>query len=292
MGSSSAHGLHRWCFSLVAMRQIKQTRGSTKSRSELIPMSDFSNINWSPEDYQQAAFLAKESGEEMLSRLEWMTIQPKVIVDVGAGLGEVALGLHKQFPEAKVYAVDSSPAMQKQLSQLKGIFCLADDAATLSLPDDSVDLLCANFLLPYVGDIKACLKEWRRVLKADGLLMLTTLGVGNLQELQRSVNAEQFPVMIDMHDVGDMLVTSGFADPVIDVGRFPVKYSSLEKMQYELHASCMLSGDVKLAQDQGLLVTFEVVHAHAFAPQASNEFAADESGTVRVPLSHLRRSLG
>lgn len=227
-----------------------------------------------------------------MSRLEWMTIQPKVIVDVGAGLGEVAVGLQKLFPDAKVYAVDSSNEMQKHLAQHQGLHCLDDDAARLPLPDHSVDLLCANFLLPYVSDIKACFKEWRRVLKADGLLMLTTLGVGNLQELQPSVNTEQFPAMIDMHDVGDMLVTSGFADPVIDVGRFPVQYSSLEKMQYELRATHMIASDVKLAADQDLLVTFEVVHAHAFAPQVSNEFAADESGTVRVPLSHLRRSLG
>lgn len=228
----------------------------------------------------------------MLSRLEWMTIQPEVMVDAGAGLGDVARGLQKRFPQAKVYAVDTSPDMLNVARQHDGLQCLHADAAVLPLPDHSVDLLCANFLLPWVNDVSACFKEWRRVLKPDGLLMLSTLGVGNLQELQGSVNAQQFPQLIDMHDIGDMLVTAGFADPVIDVGRFPVRYSSREKLQHELQASGMLEQAVSLPDMQELLVTFEVVHAHAFSPKVSHEFAADEQGVVRVPLSHLRRSPG
>jgi hypothetical protein len=41
-----------------------------------------------------------------------------------------------------------------------------------------------------------------------------------------------------------------------------------------------------------LLVTYEVVHGHAFAPMPSSECRADEDGVVRFPLSHLRRRPG
>lgn len=250
-------------------------------------MSEVNNMQWSPEEYKASAFLAQEAGVEMISRLEWMKLEPKVIADVGCGLGEVAAELAKRYPAATVYAVDQSSEMLNHVPQQSNLKTLQEDAAKLSLPDHSVDLLCANFLLPWVDNIGDCLREWRRVLAPHGLLMLSLLGAGTLPQLQNVLSREQLPHLLDMHDLGDAIVGAGFADPVLDSARNPVRYRDIERMQSEWHASGILLSEAMVPLTE-LEVIFEVVHAHAFAPPTAKEFKADEAGVVRIPLSHLR----
>ena len=227
----------------------------------------------------------------MLSRLDWMAIKPAVIVDAGCGTGELAAALARRYPDAKIYAVDLAEEMLDQARLNTGIECCQEDASKLSLPDQSVDLLCANFLLPWAADANACLREWRRVLTPNGLLMVSVLGVDTLLELKKLLPHAVLPRLIDMHDFGDALVAAGFADPVIDVSSYPVRYRDPQRMQHELHASGFLERSA-LLPEINLHVTFEVVHGHAFAPLSSSEFKADDDGLVRIPLSHLRRPRG
>lgn len=251
-------------------------------------MSEVKNMQWSPKEYKASAFLAQEAGVEMVSRLEWMKLEPKVIVDAGCGLGEVAAALAERFPEATVYAVDQSSEMLNEVPLKANVKPLLEDAAKLSLPNQSVDLLCANFLLPWVSDIPGCLREWRRVLAPNGLLMLSLLGAGTLPHLQTVLTTEQLPLLLDMHDLGDAIVSAGFSDPVLDTARNPVRYRDAERMRAEWRASGMLLTDAAVSSE--LEVIFEVVHAHAFAPPPAKEFKADDAGVVRIPLSHLRRA--
>ncbi len=224
----------------------------------------------------------------MLSRLDWMVIKPSMIVDVGCGTGELAKLLQERYPQAQVVAIDTSAEMLSTAQKLGVKECRQEEASKLSLPDHSVDLLCANFLLPWVEDWASCLKEWRRVLAPNGILMVSILGVGTLPALQNLLPKEALPRLFDMHDLGDEMVKAGFADPVLDAGRFPVRYRDKQRMQQELHASGLLHSSFELP-DISLEVIYEVVHGHAFAPMPSSEFKADEDGMVRVPLAHLRR---
>lgn len=250
-------------------------------------MNDVIDMQWSPEEYQQAAFLAREAGLEMLSRLDLMMIKPAVIVDAGCGAGELAAGLSQRYPDAKVYAVDLSEQMLSHAQQHSTIICRQEDAAKLSLPDHSVDLLCANFLLPWSADANACLREWRRVLSPNGLLMVSVLGTNTLREIAREA---LLPALVDMHDLGDALVAAGFADPVMDTFELNVRYRDAARMQHELRAA----GFIPHAElpEMDMHVKFEVVHGHAFAPLASAEFKSDADGLVRIPVDHLRKSRG
>ena len=227
----------------------------------------------------------------MLLRLELMVIKPAVIVDAGCGTGELAEALAARYPEATVHAVDLSADMLAVVPVSTAIERRLEDAANLALPDHSVDLLCANFLLPWAADLNACIKEWRRVLAPDGLLMLSALGAGTLREYQPLLPPEALPRLLDMHDLGDALVVAGFADPVMDTVNYPVNYREHQRLQKELHDSGMLHAEIALPEGE-LQVTFEVVHGHAFVPPPSSEFKADEDGVVRVPLSHLRLRRG
>jgi malonyl-CoA O-methyltransferase len=212
-----------------------------------------------------------------------------VIVDAGCGTGELARALATRYPEAKIHAVDTAAELLAEAVATNNVEYRLEDAAKLSLPDHSVDLLCANFLLPWAADANACLREWQRVLAPNGLLMVSVLGVSTLQELKASLPADALPGLIDMHDLGDALVTAGFADPVMDTSIFPVRYRDAERMQHEQHASGLLNKAATIAGDT-LSITMEIVHGHAFVPPPSDEFKSDADGLVRIPLSHLRRA--
>lgn len=245
--------------------------------------------------------IAEEAAEEMLSRLDWVTLKPKMIVEAGCGTGALSRRLQARYPEAEILAVDTSQAMLDHATQQEQshITYLCQDATTLALADESVDLLVANFLLPWHSDVPALLREWKRVLRPDGLLMFTLLGPDTLREWRTVLADADIPHLVDMHDVGDVLLKQGFADPVMDVTYYTTTHKKKEKLIAELQASGMLAGQVSLSSLDGVAqaedgtwhTTYEVIYAHAFVPAKGEEISASEDGVVRVPLAHLRGRL-
>lgn len=267
----------------------------------------FNRMVWSPLEYSQAAVLAREVGEEMLSRLDWMTVKPQFIVEMGCGTGESLSRLQARYPDANVLALDLSLPMIQQASQsieagqsdAARVACICADAAALPLADQSIDLIYANLLLPWHPDVKALLQEWRRVLRPNGLIMLTLLGLDTLKEFHNALNHQDMPDLVDMHDVGDFLVAAGFSDPVLDVDRYTLLYRDQQQLVNELRASGMLAKDAKIdelqpvsvTEDGRLPVTYEAIFAHAFMPENADTVSPSADGVVRIPLKQLRRQL-
>ena len=246
--------------------------------------------------YDEVSVLAHEAGLELMERLRWMTLSPKVIVDMGCGTGVMSKMLHERYPHAQMIALDSSPAMlgymKNKHTEIKNF--IGADANQLPLRNQSVDLICANLLLPWCASGLGILAEWRRVLREDGLLMFSALGLDTLKEWREFLSHEQMPTLYDMHDIGDKLLQQGFADPVVDVNDYTLTYSSKQKCAEELYHSGMITIPAeKFAANQALPaddhtwhVTYEVITGHAFAPALKEKDAANE---IRVPLSQLRR---
>ncbi|MCC2667051.1 MAG: bioC 1, partial [Gammaproteobacteria bacterium] len=136
----------------------------------------------SPEDYYAAAALDREVGAELLARLDLVALKPKRIIEWGWGADKSDLLLQQRYPEAE-------------------LIILRDFSAISTVDDYSIDLIVANLLLPWCADLKQMLQVWRRMLRPEGLLVLTSLGPDTLQELQKQ--AIQLPMLIDMHDLGD-----------------------------------------------------------------------------------------
>src|SRR6185436_1789039 len=101
------------------------------------------------------------------------------------------------------------------------VACVCADIAALPLAPLAFDLAWSNLALQWVNDLPRAFAEFRRVLKVGGLLSFTTLGPDTLRELRRAFSGldETTHVnrFVDMHDIGDMLVHAGFADPVMDM---------------------------------------------------------------------------
>jgi len=245
-----------------------------------------------PAEYTLASVLQREVLNEVFSRLDFITLQPHIILDAGCTVGDAAVMLKKRYPNARIIAADASPEMLKYAQQRDThIEWLCASLTALPLPDHSVDLIMANGVLPWCDELQKLLQEWRRILRPNGLLMLTAWGPDTLRELHDLPLA--FPQLMDMHTVGDLLVQAGFADPVLDTDYFTLTYQDQKKLWHELQVTGMIAGNTEVIQLEKIAnhyaLSYEVIFGHAWGPGANVAHPADQSGEVRIPLSHILR---
>ena len=258
--------------------------------------------------YDEAAVLQREVGARLAERLDVVKMVPAAILDAGCGTGAAIGELSARYPSARVVALDAALPMLQQararstggrslLARLLGplgrggaaapAFVCAD-ATALPLPGVCVDLVWSNLMLQWVGDLPRAFAEFRRVLKVGGLLTFTTFGPDTLKELARAfarvdghTHVSRF---VDMHDLGDLLVQAGFADPVMDMDMITVTYATPQALLAELKAigatnqtrgrprgltgrhrrAALEDALARLARDGLIPATFEVVYGHAW----------------------------
>jgi malonyl-CoA O-methyltransferase len=262
--------------------------------------------------YDEVAVLQKEIGLRMIERLELVKMTPRSILDIGAGTGLITAELAKRYRKANVIALDFAlPMLQlarKRGSWLRRPRCVCGDLDRLPFADRSFDLIYSNAALQWSNDLEHSFGEFLRVLRPGGLLMFSTFGPDTLKELRAAWSAvdnnshvSRFP---DMHDVGDALVRSRFAEPVMDVDRMTLTYREVEGLMRDLKILGAhnvttdrqrgLTGKgrmaaMRVAYEQfridGLLpASYEVVYGHAWAPER-----VQESGSVAIPLNEIGR---
>ena len=191
--------------------------------------------------YESSAVLQREVSDRMLERLDLVTLKPLKILDAGAGTGWGVQGLMGKYSSAHVIALDLSLSMLKQSKAKGGWFrkpgLLCADAECLPIADSSIDLVFSNLMLQWC-DAKKVFAEFKRVLKPGGLLMFTSFGPDTLKELRYSwaqvdhdLHVNDF---IDMHDLGDELLMTGFAEPVLDVDLISLTYSQAKDVMIDL----------------------------------------------------------
>jgi malonyl-CoA O-methyltransferase len=179
--------------------------------------------------YDAAAVLQREVCTRLLERLDYVRLQPQRVLDVGSGTGWGTLQLHERYKEAQVVALDialgmlqmarGKPAGWKKwfARNLQNFICA--DVESLPLRAGSLNLLWSNLALQWCNDLPATFVELHRVLTVDGLLMFSTFGPDTLQELRVAFagvdDYNHLNRFADMHDIGDMLLAAGFADPVM-----------------------------------------------------------------------------
>src|SRR5437016_1761036 len=98
--------------------------------------------------------------------------QPKKIVDLATGTGDLALALQKKLPDAQIVGVDFLPQML-ELAKRKGVRqTVIADAMKLPFADAFFDCATVAFGLRNMEDWGGALREMSRVLKANGHLLV------------------------------------------------------------------------------------------------------------------------
>jgi malonyl-CoA O-methyltransferase len=265
--------------------------------------------------YDAAAELQYEIGDRLIERMDFIRLKPRRILDLGAGTGMFSAALMKRYRAADVVALDIAPSMLQRARSRGGWLrkpaCVCADGERLPFADDSFDFIFSNLMLQWCSDLEATFSELRRVLAPGGLLMFTTLGPDTLMELRASwevvdgyTHVNQF---IDLHDIGDSLVRTQWAEPVMDSERITVTYRKLRRLMQDLKQ--IGAHNVTLGRPRGLTgrrrwqqfaeayeryredgvlpASYEVVYGHAWSPVNKRGAAGNE-----VPLASLQRQTG
>jgi len=261
--------------------------------------------------YDSVAVLQREVGSRMLSRLDVVKLAPAVVLDAGCGTGEGSIELAARYPDARVVGFDLAHpmaaaardrAMRNRSLYQRLIAPIVDgrnaaahfvcaDLNALPFAAQSFDLAWSNLALQWVNDLPRVFVELRRCLRVGGLLTFTTFGPDTLKELRSAFAADDphphVSRFVDMHDIGDMLVGAGYADPVMDMEYVTLTYATPLALLRELKSlgatnatrgrARGLTGrqrfDGALARLQALAVdgripaTFEIVYGHAWKVQ-------------------------
>src|SRR3990167_615415 len=250
----------------------------------------------SPEKYIDTAVIAKEAGEELLTRLDWMTLQPTVMIDIGCKTGMISTKLQERYPQAQLIAMDAAENLLEHAQQhlMSNTSLICADGQKIPLKEHSVDIIFANLFFSWQMDDQALLQEWRRILKPNGVLLFTALGPNTLKEWPELLHAYLIPRLVDMHDIGDLLVQQVFSDPIVDVNHYTLNYQHSEKLIDELTITDMITrlaseSEIKqLTNKRDLSVTFEVIFAHAFMDPFIGVKPTD-NGLTKIPASSLRQ---
>lgn len=104
-------------------------------------------------------------------------IKDKVVADLGCGTGFVSLALANEA--SIVFSIDNSSNMLKQLKSnyldrnYKNLYLIKSSLDSLSLFDESVDAVFINMALHHIKDAKKAISEMHRVLKKDGVVIIS-----------------------------------------------------------------------------------------------------------------------
>ncbi len=267
-------------------------------------------------------WLHEEVASRMQDRLQWIKLQPDSWAHWGAVRGglkahaQLALKYQnsvcfvaEEHEKHRQYAINSivkpwwNPALWRR------------QATRFELPlPASVDMLWANMALHESADPLALLARWHKALKVNGFLMFSSLGPDTAIEVRAIYQQLGWPPagheLTDMHDWGDMLVQTGFAEPVMDMERITLTYDSPERLLQELaeigrnfHPARFaglrgrqwkarllqaLSTHLIRGIDGRLSLTFEVIYGHAIKPQPKIKLSAQSSVSVEDMRQMLR----
>ena len=279
--------------------------------------------------YDAAAALQREVADRLAESLPYYEDKalggrvPGVVLDVGCGTGYLTAQLQHRWPKAQVIGLDLAPGMleaaRQRLSARRHLLDFARrpqlvraDALSLPLAAGSVDVLTSSLCLQWVEDLAGVFAEFRRVLRPDGLLLVSTFGLRTLMELREAfAQADEAPHVspfVDIARFGDALIAAGFRDPVLDRDVFRLSEPDLPSIMRGLRAlgatNAMqdrrraLTGRARFARaahaydamrdgDGRLPVTWEVIYAQAWGPQPGAPIRHGGFEEVHVPVAGI-----
>ncbi|SFN29107.1 malonyl-ACP O-methyltransferase BioC [Dokdonella immobilis] len=268
--------------------------------------------------YEAHAALQDEVQRRLQERLDDLSLSPQRVLDVGSGTARGTAALRKRFPQAQTIALDLAMPMlraaRRHRSWLRPFARVCADAESLPLAENSIDLLYSSLCLQWCGQLDAVFDEFRRVLRADGVVLFSTFGPQTLIELRTAfAEVDQTPHVsrfLDIHQIGDALLAAGFRDPVLERDVFTLTYADVLGLMRELRAIGATNADTGRARgltgkahlqrvieayevnrhEGRVPATYEVVYALAWAPQAGQPRRSAQGAVASFPLDQLRGS--
>ncbi len=281
------------------------------------------------------AAVFKAVAERLRERLDVLAIEPERVLDLGCRSGYQLAALQQRFPQAQIIGADPAPGPDSEAQERAESWSswlrrpwrsvrsslqsesttpgrVACDPHALPFASGSFDLVVSNLLLPWCHAPHRVFEEVARVLKTGGAFFFTSAGPDTLLEYRAAwarIDSHLHGFgLIDMHDLGDSLMASGFAAPVLDRDNLRVEYPDVGALQRELQALGaaniangrrygLMSPSVRRALDSAtadgerFAVTLELVQGHGWKGELEVP-GRQSGGEYRVSIDSLRGSRG
>ncbi|MDR7295679.1 malonyl-CoA O-methyltransferase [Pelomonas aquatica] len=268
---------------------------------------------------EQPPWLHAEVARRMAERLSFIKLQPARVLDTSPALGASAELLRLAYPNAEMLWHEADPALVERAASARALNWWrklrgAGSGQVAALPaTPAVELLWSNMALHACLELPALLGQWQASIAVGGFVMFSCLGPDSFVELRplyaRNSWGRPAPDWWDMHDIGDLLLKAGFADPVMDQERLRLTWASPESLLGDLRA---LGGNVAPARFAGLrgrswqrrllaeldtlrdaegrlVLTLELVFGHAFKAAPRLAVAAQTHVSVDAMRATLRK---
>lgn len=256
---------------------------------------------WAETPCFQSPWLHEEVARRMAERLPWIRLPVERWVHWepmrgGANAREL---IAAQYPKARCFEVVAqaqghgraiSPRWWQRLRRSHGT---RQPESGPMAPEGSAQLVWANMLLHQASDPVALIAAWQRALSVNGFLMFSCLGPDTLKEFRTLYATHGWPVPVqdftDMHDWGDLVITSGFADPVVSMehirltfdsaprvleelrglGRntHPARFPGLRTPRWRKELEVAIERELRPTPEAPITLTFEVIYGHAVKPK-------------------------
>lgn len=210
----------------------------------------------------QPPWLHADIARRMAERLVVIKLQPATLLNWWGFLGDSREPLSQAYPKARQIWVEPTEALRLRSAELvrrswwAGLTRSApaiEVQAEQGLAPGAAQMLWANMVLHAAADLPGQLRRWQAALAVDGFVMFSCLGPDSLRELRPLYQALGWgaPLQdwVDMHDIGDMMVEAGFADPVMDQERIKLTWATPEALLNDLR---LLGGNAAPQRFEGL----------------------------------------
>lgn len=229
----------------------------------------------------EVGFIKTEIAKRLIDKLLFIRCSPQTIC------------LEGEFPQTAI----------KRLKQRYPDVVISDTLQTNS------DMILSNGQLHLTDDLSRTLQRYGEHLKPDGILLFSTFGSTHLEEIKKCWQGiDPLPhinAMLDMHDLGDMLLKSPFYDAVMDSETLNLQYDHIDKLIADIRALNEPLSDTKmrrtltgkhrwqrfvLALEKSLSLSCEIVYGYALKWQKNTSQKLDET-TIRIDIDTLKKSL-
>ncbi|WP_433580822.1 methyltransferase domain-containing protein [Candidatus Profftella armatura] len=258
----------------------------------------------------KSLFLRREIALRMHEKLNLIKLNPKNILDAGCGEGFDIFLLKKRFVDSNIIGLDQCIQMLK-LSKKNiinnlmfkkllyhsffNIYLVSGNFLKLPFYSNIFDVIWCNLSIFWNLQLKKIFYEWFRVTKNNGLIIFSCFGLNTLKELNSILLKEKLKYnispllpLVDIYNLGNILIDIGFIDLVIDIEKIVVTYTSPQKMLIDIQS---LGGDLfkiynknffsknfyhkiikkllikYLNLNKKISLTYEVIFIHAFKPK-------------------------
>eukprot|EP01138_Halocafeteria_seosinensis_P011996 gb/GECG01012260.1/.p1 GENE.gb/GECG01012260.1/~~gb/GECG01012260.1/.p1 ORF type:complete len:374 (+),score=50.69 gb/GECG01012260.1/:1-1122(+) len=187
-------------------------------------------------------YLRDEMMSRLVDRLLDVTKEFPTALELGSAGGNILKHLAGHGEIKRLYMADMSEEMlhrdmqEWETRNEEGVELVPVvlDEEYLPFQENSLDMVISNMYLHWVNDISGTLKQIRKALKPDGVLLASFMGGETVPELQTAFAAADLErnggftphvsPMMHVADAGNLLQSAGFTIPTVDTDTFSIGY--------------------------------------------------------------------